>query len=295
MTINAFMVAQLIAVAGVSVLAWCKRKNVGGKIWAVRTVPPCLLVAGALKLPFGSWLLFAFVTYAVAAYFGGWRLQSPRNAILRWIWWMVHVFVYLLMVTVGYAIVCTVLSIAVVSMPSTKIGPIVVNTESQWTRGRISNEWPFAVEYKVANAIPTEYDKRILFKSGKRMGLPIDYGGHGPYRVYRLKSGDYCLVDGFGLPKSHGDPERYLRVNVAEERVELKFGGGWFVIPENGVVCGWGGGDDLQSFSFDMYPCGDLNAKHWSVPVIGKPVGDSLEGMELLGTIETDGRFVPAK
>jgi hypothetical protein len=61
MTINAFMAAQLIAVAGVSVLAWCKRKNVGGKIWAVRTVPPCLLVAGVLNLSFGSSLLFAFV------------------------------------------------------------------------------------------------------------------------------------------------------------------------------------------------------------------------------------------
>lgn len=135
MTVNAFVIAELIAVVGVSVLAWCKRKNVGGKIWAVRSVPPCLLVAGALKLPFGSCLLFAFVVYAVAAYFGGWRLQSPRNAILRWIWWMVHVFVYLLMVTVGYAIVCTVLSIAVVSMPSTKIGPITVNTESHRAAG----------------------------------------------------------------------------------------------------------------------------------------------------------------
>ena len=295
MTVNAFVIAELIAVLGVSVLAWCKRKNVGGKIWAVRTVPPCLLVAGALRLSFGSCLLFAFAVYALAAYFCGWRLATPRNVILRWIWWTVHVLVYLLVVTVGYAIVATVLSIAVVFLPSTKIGPITVNTESRWTRGRISNQLPFAVEYKVAHAIPTEYDKRILFKSGKRMGLPIDYGGHGPYRVYRLKSGDYCLVDGFGLPKSHGDPERYLRVNVAEERVELKFGGGWFAIPENGVVCGWGGGDDLQSFSFDMYPGGDLNAKHWSVPVIGKPVGDSLEGMELLGTIETDGRFEPTK
>ena len=59
MTVNAFVIAELIAVLGVSVLAWCKRKNVGGKIWAVRTVPPCLLVAGALKLSFGSWLLFA--------------------------------------------------------------------------------------------------------------------------------------------------------------------------------------------------------------------------------------------
>jgi hypothetical protein len=254
-------------------------------------------VAGALKLSFGSCLLFAFVTYAVAAYFGGWRLQSPRNAILRWIWWTVHVFVYLLMVTIGCAIVATALSIAVASLPSTKIGPIVVNTESQWTRGRISSELPFAVEYKVANAIPTEYEKRILFKSGKRIGLLIDYGGHGPYRVYKLKNGDYCLVDGFDLPKSHRDTERYLRVNLAEERVELKFGGGWFAIPEKGFVCGWGGGNDLNSFSFDMYPGGDLNGKtmEWSVPVIGKPVGDSLEGMELLGTIETDGRFEPAK
>ena len=44
-------------------------------------------------------------------------------------------------------------------------------------------------------------------------------------------------------------------------------------------------------FSFNMYPDGDLNAKGWNVTVKGTPVGNSLDGMALIGEIDTEGKF----
>jgi hypothetical protein len=40
-----------------------------------------------------------------------------------------------------------------------------------------------------------------------------------------------------------------------------------------------------------MYPGRDLNGEGWHVDVNGTPVGDSLDGMKLLGEIDTHGRF----
>ena len=41
-----------------------------------------------------------------------------------------------------------------------------------------------------------------------------------------------------------------------------------------------------------MYPGGDLNnEKGWTVTVAGMPVGKSMDGMELIGEIDTRGRF----
>ena len=44
-------------------------------------------------------------------------------------------------------------------------------------------------------------------------------------------------------------------------------------------------------FSFNMYPDGDLNAKGWNVTVKGTPVGNLLDGMALIGEIDTEGKF----
>ena len=102
----------------------------------------------------------------------------------------------------------------------------------------------------------------------------------------------YCLEDGYGW---HGleDHRRFLRVNVEKETVELKSDAGWFSIPEKGLVRGWGGcPGDLKNFVFDMYPGGDLNNENgWTVTVTGTPVGKSMDGMALIGEIDTRGRF----
>ena len=83
-----------------------------------------------------------------------------------------------------------------------------------------------------------------------------------------------------------------LLADIEKETVELKEGTGWFKIPEEGYVRGWGGSpDDLSHFGFDMYPGGNLNSQGWHVMVSGTPVGDSLDGKILIGTINTSGQF----
>lgn len=201
---------------------------------------------------------------------------------------MTHVLVYFL----TGLIFCLALSGGVKMI--VMFSPIATEGDWPWTEGTISDELPFAVEYKRAKTFCAEYDKRLLFKSGKRVGLLFNTCGFGPFRVYRLKTEDYCLVDGFdrNLPEPFGDQSRYLRVNVKNEPVELKTGNGWFRIPEKGYVRGWGGTpNSLDEFWFDMYPGGNLNGKGWSAKVKGTPVGDSLDGMKLIGEINTSGRF----
>ena len=285
-------IAALLALIAISAIAWFRRRNVGGKTWAFRIIPPgivllCLAVCAGSDFPirfFSYCVLALFAVSALSAYWGGWRLSRPRNRVLRGVWWLTHVIVYFAMIS----FFCTVFA---------SIVGFSVATHS-WTHtltiGRVAETLPFTVQYKRAKTMCAEYDKRLLFKSGKSIGLPMDTCGFGPFQVYRLKSGDYCLVDGFNrkFPKSFGDQSRWLRVNIEKETVELKHGIGWFKIPEEGCVRGWGGSpDDLSCFSFDMYSGGNLNDKGWNVTVSGTPVGDSLDEKKLIGTIYTSGRF----
>ena len=284
MSIGAGDIAAMLLLAGIGELAW-RRKNAGGKTWAFRIIPyGIMLMVLAGKLPKTPWLqasltIAIFAAYAFAAYRGGWRLKNPRNRILRGLWWGTHVVVYFAVLFAfcffAASVLCTVI----------RFSPIATEGDWPWTKGRIAEDLPFAVEYKRAKTFCAEYDKRLLFKSGKRIGLLIDTCGYGPFRVYRLKDGNYCLVDGYGMV----DNQRHLRVNVEKETVELEFGGRWYAIPEKGYVRGWGGSDDY--FSFDMYPGSDLDAKGWHVSVKGTPVGNSLDDMELIGEINTRGEF----
>ena len=296
MSLSLSGIAGFLALMAVSAVAWFRRRNVGGKTWAFRIIPPgivllCLVVCAGCDFPlrcFSYCILALFAVYALSAYWGGWRLSRPRNRVLRGVWWLTHVIVYFTLISAFCAVLAGVVGFFVAT--------------HTWTIGRVTETLPFAVEYKRAKTMCAEYDKRLLFKSGKRIGLPMDTCGFGPFQVYRLKSGDYCLVDGYDRkhPKSFGDQpswlrvdqSRWLRVNIEKETVELKEGIGWFKIPEEGYVRGWGGcPDDLSHFRFDMYPGGNLNNKGWHVTVSGTPVGDSLDGKKLIGTINTAGQF----
>ena len=287
-------IAGFLLLIAISALAWRRKRNVGGKTWAFRTIPLGLIVLVGPCRCCGSLLAFLcgtlaiLISYAIAAYKGGWRLVRPRNRILNGLWWVTHILVYFSLIFFLCASLAGIVGIFV------KFSPIATEGDWPWTKGNITDRLPFAVEYKRAKTFCAEYDKRLLFKSGKRVGLPNDTCGFGAFQVYRLKSGEYCLEDGFDrkLPASFGDQSRWLRVNVENETVELKYGIGWFKIPEEGFVCGWGGsGTRLDDFDFDMYPGGDLNKERWSVSVSGTPLGDSLDGRELIGTIDTRGRF----
>ena len=274
-------IAAILLLAGFAALAW-RRRNAGGKTWAFRIVPLGIVpMAASSDLLDAFWLIagLTFAAYAIAAYRGGWRLESPRNRILRSAWWMVHVLVYFTAIFAICGLSASILRIAV------RFSPIATENDWPWTKGEITDDLPFAVEYRRAKTFCAEYDKRLLFKSGKRVGLLMDTCGYGPFRVYRLRDGNYCIEDGYGI----ADNRRCLRVNPVQETVELEFQGKWHAIPEKGYVRGWGGSEDF--FSFDMYPGGDLDGKGWDVRVKGTPVGNSLRGMEWIGEINTRGRF----
>lgn len=283
-------VAAGLVLAGFCALAWCRRRAVGGKTWAFRVVPfglfVCFLFARDRTMELVT-LGLTLVAYAVAAYRGGWRLAEPKNRLLRHAWWLTHVVVYYVMAVVLCGLMAGVVGTVV------RWSPLATEADWPWRGGEISDEMPFAVEYKRAKTFCAEYDKRLVFKSGKRIGLLIDTCGYGPFRVYKMKDGLYCLEDGYGWCGPDPDAHcRFLRVNVEKEMVELKHGIGWFPIPGKGYVRGWGGvSNDLKRFSFDMYSGGDLNGEGWWVTVEGTPVGKSLDGMRLIGEIDTCGRF----
>ena len=75
----------------------------------------------------------------------------------------------------------------------------------------------FSVEYINAHPFLAEYDKTIVFKSGKRIGVWMDSGGAGPFAVYRLQTGEYYLVDGLEFDFIRND----YRVNVTNETAEI--------------------------------------------------------------------------
>lgn len=278
-------VATGLVLVGFCALAWCRFRAVGGKTWAFRVVPfglfVCFFFAHDRTMELVT-LGLTLVAYVVAAYRGGWRLAEPKNRLFRHVWWMTHVVVYYVMAVVACGLLAGVVGTAV------KWSPLATEGDWPWRGGEITDELPFAVEYKRAKTFCAEYDKRLRFKSGKRIGLLIDTCGYGSFRVYKMKDGLYCLEDGYGI----ADNRRFLRVNVEKEMVELKHGIGWFPIPEKGYVRGWGGvSNDLKRFSFDMYSGGDLNGEGWRATVEGTHVGKSLDGMRLIGEIDTCGRF----
>lgn len=288
------LIAGLL-LTGICALAWRRRKSVGAKAWAFRILP-----IGVFLLPvfyksavlFWGDLLITLFVYVFAVYRSGWRLKSPKNRFLNGVWWAIHVVVYFLLAFIVCGPMVGVVRLVV------RYSPLATDGDWPWTKGEITAELPFAIEYKRHKTFCAEYDKRILFKSGKRIGLLIDTCGFGPYRVFRLKDGNYCLVDGYNrnYSKSFESMERYLRVDVVKETVEMKHVNWWFMIPEEGYVRGWGGVSDdttkgMDHFFFDMYSGGDLNGKGWTVEVKGTPIGDSLEGMELIGEIDTMGSF----
>ncbi len=61
---------------------------------------------------------------------------------------------------------------------------------SPWIRPQTEDSLPFFVEFRHSHPFLAEYDKRIVFNSGKAIGLWPGTGGAGPFAVYDLASGE---------------------------------------------------------------------------------------------------------
>lgn len=139
----------------------------------------------------------------------------------------------------------------------------------------------FAVEYRPAHPFLAEYDKTIVFKSGKRIGVWMDTGGAGAFAVYRLPTGEYYLVDGL----EHDFIRSDYRVNVTNETVEMMCDKTWVNIPEGALKVVGGANDSISVETAD--------GEKWVDG--GMPVGDSLKGRSYLGLLYPSGRFDPGE
>lgn len=142
-------------------------------------------------------------------------------------------------------------------------------------------EMAFSVEYINAHPFLAEYDKCVVFPSGKRVGVCMDTGGAGPFALYRLPTGEYYLVDGL----EHDFIRNDYRVNVTNETVEMMCDETWVKIPEGTLKVVGGGNDSITAKTAD--------GEKWANG--GAPVGDSLKGRSYLGLLYPSGRFEPGE
>lgn len=137
----------------------------------------------------------------------------------------------------------------------------------------------FAVEYKPAHPFLAEYDKCVVFPSGKRIGVWMDTGGAGAFAVYRLPTGEYYLVDGLGHDFIRND----YRVNTTNETVEMMCDETWVKIPDNTLKVDGSSSDSIFVKTED----GEKSVNG------GTPVGDSLKGRVYVGLLYPKGDFEP--
>jgi hypothetical protein len=139
----------------------------------------------------------------------------------------------------------------------------------------------FTVEFRPAHPFLAEYDKCIVFPSGKRIGVWMDTGGAGVFAVYRLSTGEYYLVDGLENDFIRSD----YRVNVTNETVEMMCGKLWIKIPDKTLSITAKSEDSLS-----------VKMKEGEKVVAGgTPIGDSLKGRVFCGHIYSNGIFETGK
>ena len=145
----------------------------------------------------------------------------------------------------------------------------------------------FAVEYRPSHPFLAEYDKCIVFPSGKRIGINMDTGGAGAFAVYRLPTGEYYLIDGL----EHDFIRNDYRVNVTNETVEMMCDEVWVKIPDGsrGVT---GGG--VSTCNGEKHVGITVRTANGEKDVDGgTPVDDSLKGRVYVGLLYPKGDFEP--
>lgn len=153
--------------------------------------------------------------------------------------------------------------------------------EDGWRSSPITEQIPFAVEYRNAHPFLAEYDKRIVFKSGKKIGVRTDTGGGGPFAVYALDDGRFYLADGLDCDFMRHD----YRVSVDTEKVEINLYGVWAEIPDGTKeVCGMG-----SDYSLSV-KTGTDEDRYVQIEHV-EPIGKTLDGRRFLGYIRPSGKF----
>ena len=157
-----------------------------------------------------------------------------------------------------------------------------------WRCSEKTDEIPFSVEFKHSHVFLAEYDKRISFKSGKRIGVWPDTGGGGAFAVYDLGDGMFYLADGLDCDFMRND----YRVNVKDETVEILVGDTWLLIPDGTKsIVSSGSARDIHDGNV-KYDLGVKTADGEKLILCdGLPLGDTLGNRRYLGRIAPSGRF----
>ena len=286
---------------GLSALSWLLTRHRRGADtsileWACRIVPLYCVFA-----PFIIWatnsllvaLLVGTVLLGGIASCCGWRPVPGKGVPLNVITGMVGAFLSCVALCFLCAIICLPLSMGL--KPSSAPHELFLHelfVKGPWRGDQPTKEVPFKVEFRTAHAFLAEYDRRVVFKSGKHINLWPDTGGLGEFALYRLADGSYYLVDGLQFSANRCE----YRVDTSSESVDLVKRGFFYAIPERGILAGIGWSDQDNDMTFSMVDekANDLNGERKDVLVKGRSVGDALTKRRFLGFVDTHGSFSPS-
>ena len=161
--------------------------------WTLRVAPLYFAIVSLIP-SLNFWIVFwgGLAVVLVVAWLRGWRPRIVTS-------WALNVALSAILLPMAYTAVFIALAgICAMAEAGLSVALPKVGIESrQWVAAGMTDQMPFAIEYKAAHPFLAEYHKRIAFKSGKRVSIEMDTGGGGRCAVYTLGNGRYYLADGF--------------------------------------------------------------------------------------------------
>ncbi len=154
---------------------------------------------------------------------------------------------------------------------------LALGWRGKWIEPEKNGVVPFEVEYRVAHPFLAEFDRRVAFASGKRVGIAMDTGGLADLTVYALGDGSYALMDRAG---------NLFRVDVANETVDAGEGRKWFRLPDGTLDI------IMRGFSRGVEVRLEGGEEKWLEERV--PFGETLDGRRMLGKFVPYGRFEAA-
>lgn len=143
-----------------------------------------------------------------------------------------------------------------------------------WRSVEIPSSPKCFLEMRARVAFCPEFDRRIAFESGKRVGICIDTCGLDKFGVCKLANGAIYLESENGFGNSYIIDSKNEKVYEAlgSSAVELK----------GGLICGRDGGDCGGEVVYETYGDGGENGKFKSVPI---PAAKLLVGKKFIGRL----------
>lgn len=141
-----------------------------------------------------------------------------------------------------------------------------------WQRLEIPSSPKCFLEMRARVALCPEFDRRIAFESGKRVGIWIDTCGLDKFGVYKLANGAIYLESEVGFGNS------YI-IDSKNEKVYEALGGSAIEL-KGGMLCGRDGGGGESEVSYETYGGENGNFKSPSIPA-----AKLLDGKKFIGRL----------